>query len=67
MRATNGENGYWQFRRQDDKGNRFLVAEFRGRDAAQARMEELSRSLHKQIYWLEAPAKSGARHDRHSG
>lgn len=44
----------WQLWRQDDNGNRFLVAEFESHGSADARMEELTRSPHKQMYWIEA-------------
>jgi hypothetical protein len=43
----------WRLWRQDDNGNRFLVAEFHDRGAAETRMEELTRCPHKQIYWIE--------------
>lgn len=38
--------------RQDDNGQRFLVDRFATRTLAEARLAELTRSLHKQIYWI---------------
>jgi hypothetical protein len=38
--------------RQDDNGNRFLVGEFSDRAAAETRLAELTRSLHKQTCWI---------------
>jgi len=38
--------------RQDDNGQRFLVDRFTTRALAEARLAELTRSLHKQIYWI---------------
>ena len=38
--------------RQDDNGNRFLIGDFSDRTAAEARLAELTRSLHKQTYWI---------------
>lgn len=46
----------WRLWRQDDNGNRFLVAEFGERGAAEARMEAFTRHPHKQIYWIEGVA-----------
>lgn len=43
----------WRLWRQDDNGNRFLIAEFESPEAAERRMEELSRYPHKQMYWIE--------------
>ncbi len=46
--------------RQDDNGNRFLVATYGNRDAAERRLSALTRSLHKQTYWIAAsPVPSG--------
>jgi hypothetical protein len=39
--------------RQDDNGNRFLVATFASREEAEGRLGELSRLPHRQIYWIE--------------
>jgi hypothetical protein len=38
--------------RQDDNGNRFPVASFPDRAAAEERLAELTRVLHKQVYWI---------------
>lgn len=46
--------------RQDDNGNRFLVGSFADREAAEARLAELTRVPHKQTYWLsEEPPTAG--------
>lgn len=51
----------WQVWRQDDNGNRFLVGSYPTRELAQARMDELSRSPHRQTYWIsEKPGKATA-------
>ena len=42
----------WLLWRQDDNGNRFLVGEFTTREAAELRLAELTRVLHKQTYWI---------------
>lgn len=39
--------------RQDDNGNRFLIGCYADRGAAEAHLAELSRVLHKQIYWID--------------
>jgi len=44
--------------RLDDNGQRFLVATFPDREDAERRMAELTRSLHKQTYWV-APRPFG--------
>lgn len=43
----------WQLWRQDDNGNRFLVAVLESRRAAELRMEKLTRHPHKQVYWIQ--------------
>ena len=46
--------------RQDDNGNLFLVGVFPDRAAAGARLAELTRSLHRQTYWIsENGAETG--------
>jgi hypothetical protein len=39
--------------RQDDNGNRFLVGSCPDRRAAEERLAGLTRSLHKQTYWID--------------
>lgn len=51
-----GRGVRWRLWRQDDNGNRFLIAEFENREAAERRMEDLSRYPHKQMYWIEGSA-----------
>ena len=49
----------WQVWRQDDNGNRFLVGSYPTRELAQARISELSRTQHKQTYWIsEEPVEA---------
>ena len=43
----------WVLWRQDDNGNRDLVAVFDSRAEAEARCEEYERKGHKQMYWVE--------------
>jgi len=38
--------------RQDDNGNRFLVDTFADRHAAEERLRWLTRSVHKQTWWI---------------
>ena len=38
--------------RQDDNGNRFLVGTFADRAVAEERLAELTRTVHKQTYWI---------------
>ena len=40
--------------RQDDHGNRFVVAEGLTRAAAEAQVVDLTARAHKQTYWCEA-------------
>lgn len=47
----------WQLWRQDDNGHRFLVGEYEDRATVEARMAELMKCHHKQIYWVEKAAK----------
>jgi len=44
----------WELWRQDDNGNCFLVGRYGRRSAAEAKLAELSRVLHKQTYWISA-------------
>jgi hypothetical protein len=43
---------FFELWRQDDNGNRFLVASYRSRSLAERRLAELTRCLHKQFYWI---------------
>lgn len=45
--------------RQDDNGNRFLVDSFADRTAAEARLAELTRTPHKQTYWIAEQPDGG--------
>ena len=42
----------WQLWRQDDNGNRFLVDTFATKELAEERILALTRSHHKQTYWV---------------
>ena len=44
----------WRVLRQDDHGNRFVVADGLRRAEAEARLAELTARAHKQTYWCEA-------------
>ena len=45
--------------RQDDNGNRFLVGSYPDRPVAEGRLAELTRSLHKQTYWIAVQGDAG--------
>lgn len=47
----------WELWRQDDNGNRYLVDRYERKSAAEARLAELSRSPHKQTYWISPVAR----------
>ena len=47
--------------RQDDNGNRFLVGTWPDRDSAETRLEELTRQLHKQTYWITETSEGSER------
>ena len=53
MESDDGKAGKWRLWRQDDNGNRFLGATFGDREAAERRLEALSRFPRKQTYWIE--------------
>jgi hypothetical protein len=42
----------WQVWRQDDNGNRFLVEAYREQRDAEALVARLTRTAHKQCYWI---------------
>ena len=42
----------WHLWRQDDNGNRFLIDTYATRELAEDRIAELTRSPHKQTYWV---------------
>lgn len=44
----------WRVLREDDNGNRFLVAAGLTREEAEAQVAELTAHGHKQVYWCEA-------------
>lgn len=46
--------------RQDDNGNRFLVATLADEAEARARLVELSSLSHRQIYWIERETEPSA-------
>lgn len=45
----------WRVVRQDDNGNRFVVAEDLTEEAARRSASELTARGHKQTYWVEPP------------
>ncbi len=42
----------WELWRQDDNGNHFLVGIYRDRTVAEEKLAELTRTPHKQTYWI---------------
>jgi hypothetical protein len=42
----------WELWRQDDNGNRYLVAVHDDRAAAERQLATLDTGLHKQTYWI---------------
>lgn len=53
-------DGRWALWRQDDNGNRFLVARFAAEAAAAAEQARFEALGHKQTYWVERDAASEA-------
>lgn len=47
--------------RQDDNGNRFLVETFTDREAAEERLARMTRSIHKQTWWISERPESPER------
>ncbi|WP_169734286.1 hypothetical protein [Hamadaea tsunoensis] len=43
----------WVVWRQDDNGNRYIVAKHETREAAEAQAQEMEARGHKQTYWVE--------------
>ena len=43
----------WVLWRQDDNGNRFVVATFDDQKAAEAALRAFERKKHKQTYWID--------------
>jgi hypothetical protein len=52
----------WQLWRQDDNGNRYLVGDFASRELAESSLSDLTRSHHKQTYWISENADSPDTH-----
>jgi hypothetical protein len=50
----------WRVVRQDDNGNRYLVAVFEDHEQAQRARAEFESRGHKQIYWVERAGSAGA-------
>jgi len=51
--CANGKEA-WELWRQDDNGNSFLVGRYDRKSAAESKLAEISRVLHKQTYWISA-------------
>jgi hypothetical protein len=49
----------WELWRQDDNGNRFLIARFASGEAARAEQRRFEALAHKQIYWIQQAAPAG--------
>lgn len=45
--------------RHEDNGNHFLDSSFPNRASAEARLAELKRVLHKQVYWIAERSNKG--------
>lgn len=58
MSAPAPEAPGWVLWRLDDNDNRFVVARFASRDAAEAAARALEAHRHKQTYWVEAEGGS---------
>lgn len=56
MNNNDASTGEWQVWRQDDHGNRALVAEKLTREVAEQMVMEFEAKGHKQLYWLEQPS-----------
>ena len=52
--SETGADGGWALWRQDDNGNRFLIARFDSAEAAEAEQRRYEALGHKQTYWVEA-------------
>ncbi|MDH6112615.1 hypothetical protein P3T36_001497 [Kitasatospora sp. MAP12-15] len=52
--TTDSASSPWCVMRQDDNGNRFLVARGLTREAAEALAAEFEARGHKQLYWVTA-------------
>lgn len=48
-----GERGPWLLLRQDDNGNRYEMARFETREAADGAAAEFEARGHKQLYYVE--------------
>ena len=49
----------WELWRQDDNGNRFVIARFDTSEAAEAEQRRFEALGHKQTYWVQAAAGEG--------
>ena len=47
------KDGAWRVMREDDNGNRFVVAEALTESEARQQVEALTARGHKQVYWAE--------------
>lgn len=57
--TAHAADGGWELWRQDDNGNRFLIARFDTQAAADAEQRRYEALGHKQTYWVEkSPASS---------
>jgi hypothetical protein len=49
----------WELWRQDDNGNRLLVASFEEREVALTALDRFESQHHKQTYWIEEKKVAG--------
>ena len=54
------EHVCWELWRQDDNGVKVLVARYRDRREALARVEKFESSQHKQTYWIRKAVPSNS-------
>lgn len=55
----------WRVVRQDDNGNRFLIATALTEDEARQHVRDYEARAHKQMYWAEPENANGAKESRH--
>jgi len=53
MKEPDRSTTRWQLKRQDDHGNRYVIADFDSKEAASQMMAEYEAKGHKQTYWIE--------------
>jgi hypothetical protein len=54
--APGAADATWTVWRQDDNGNRFVMAQHLGREQAQRMVADFEERGHKQVYWAQPDA-----------